>query len=229
MKTKFHILKSSGVLTASIYDQLRVILDETDKECRQIIDLGDVDVVIMNVPWNVIPRIGINGFAYDAHQIILTLDCAHEYLSKNFEQTVKAILCHELHHSARSLARGSSHSKIYGGSLIAEGLACCFEEEIVGEVPFYATECQGHDLSNFAKKAKEQVFTPRENLPGDWRSWMFGSYNNSDFPYQCGYSTGYALLRCWLDENNLTASAAVAVDENEVLSSWLDGRINPFG
>ena len=156
MKTKFHILKSSGVLTASIYDQLRVILDETDKECRQIIDLGDVDVVIMNVPWNVIPRIGINGFAYDAHQIILTLDCAHQYLIKNFEQTVKAILCHELHHSARSLARGSSHSKIYGGSLIAEGLACCFEEEIVGEVPFYATECQGKDLLNFAKKPKSR-------------------------------------------------------------------------
>ena len=48
------------------------------------------------------------------------------------------------------------------------------------------------------------------------------------FPYQCGYSLGYALVRAWLDAGNQTASESVAVDETVILDAWKAGSINPF-
>jgi len=224
----FHILQSSGILTGAMYDQLHSVLLEISKQCGDKIKLSNVDVVVMNVPWNIIPRIGINGFSYDAHQIILSIDSNHDYLKANFEKTITAVLSHELHHSARSLARGSSHSHTYGGSLVAEGLACCFEEEICDATPFYAIECNGAALAKFSIKAKEHIFTKRENLPGNWQQWMFGNFGDDpEFPYQCGYSIGYALVRSWLNKEDMSASSATTIDENEILDAWLNESVSP--
>lgn len=229
MAIKFHILESSGILTGGLYEKLDGVLSKTANMCSQKLEFGDLDIVVMNVPWNVIPRIGVNGFAYDAHHILLTLDSEHENLKTNFENAISAVLAHELHHSARALILGSSHSLKYGGALVAEGLASCFEEEIVGKTPFYATECNGVALNKFAKKAKLQVNENRGKLPGGREQWMFGNYqNHEEFPYQCGYSTGYQLVKAWLHHNNETASSAVGVDADEVVNSWLNDEIKPF-
>lgn len=166
MALNFHILQSSGQLIGTLHDRIKEVLKKTADQCSEKIILGNIDVVVMNVPWNVIPRIGVNGFSYDAHQILLTLDSEHENLKNNLEQQLAAVFSHELHHSARSLALGSSHSHEYGGALVAEGLACCFEEEVTGETPFYATECNGDALHKFSKKAKSYVGINRRKLLG---------------------------------------------------------------
>lgn len=226
---KFHILQSSGILTGKLYERVDAALIESVNLCSEKLKLGDLDVVVMNMPWNVIPKIGINGFSYDAHQILLTLDSKHKNLKANLEHTIKAVLSHELHHSARAHIRGSSHSQQYGGALVAEGLACCFEEEIVDVTPFYATECSGVALKKFSEKAKQHVSINRGKLSGGREKWMFGSYHEpEEFPYQCGYSAGYRLVRTWLDKHNETASSSVGVDEKEIISAWLEGHINPF-
>lgn len=229
MAIKFHVLKSSGILTGPLYDKLDGVLSKTVSICSEKLEFGDLDVVVMNVPWNVIPRIGVNGFSYDAHHISLSLDSEHTNLKSNFENAISAVLAHELHHSARALILGSSHSLKYGGSLVAEGLACCFEEEIVGKTPFYATECNGEALNRFAEKAKSNVNENRGNLPGGREQWMFGSYQKpEEFPYQCGYSTGYQLVKAWLQHNNETASSAVGADADDIINAWLNDDINPF-
>lgn len=229
MAIKFHILESSGILTGGLYEKLDLVLTKTAEICSQQLELGDLDAVIMNVPWNVIPRIGVNGFSYDANHILLTLDSEHENLKTNFENAISAVLAHELHHSARALILGSSHSLKYGSSLVAEGLACCFEEEIVGKIPFYAIECSGVVLNRFSEKAKSHVNENRGNLPGGREQWMFGSYQKpEEFPYQCGYSTGYKLVKAWLHYKNKTASSAVGVDADEIVEDWLIGNIKPF-
>ncbi len=230
MTIKFHILRSGGELSKKRYDKLKPILSAMGNACSEKLKLADIDVVVMNVPWKVIPRTGINGFAYDAYQIVITLDCSHKHLNANFENTVQATLAHELHHSARSLARGTSHSLTYGGSLIAEGLACCFEEEMGMSTPFYAIECSGKLLEKFSMKAKQHVHSKLEDLPGGWQQWMFSRFNNdSEFPYQCGYSTGYSLVSNWLNKTGFSASAMADVDENTILDMWLDGEIELHG
>lgn len=230
MVVTFHILSASGALTGDVADRLRAVLEVVATDCSSRLILTDVDVVVMQAPGYVIPRIGVNGFAYDAHQVTLQLDVEHAYLKGNFERTVGSVLSHELHHCARALARGSSHSDTYGASLVAEGLACCFEEEVGLPTPFYAVECRGDALRGFAARAREQVGTSRWDLPGNYNDWMFGrGSDDPEFPYQCGYSLGYALVRDWLDREGALASEVAGVDEVEVLREWANGTRDPFG
>jgi uncharacterized protein YjaZ len=52
---------------------------------------------------------------------------------------------------------------------------------------------------------------------------MFGrAPNNPNFPYQCGYSLAYAVVRNWLAATGDTASRAVGVEAPTVLKSWFD-------
>ena len=229
MAVQFHIMQSSGILSGAVYDRLERLLNETYDACSQKLKFADLDVIVMNAPMNVIPRIGVNGFSYDAHQITLSMDVDHPYLSSHFDYCFTAMFTHELHHSARNHAMGKRLYRTYGSALIAEGLACCFEEEMVSRTPFYATECNGRPLLRFSKKAKKRVHLEFGELPNGWQSWMFGNVKRPRFfPYQCGYSLGYALVRAWLDASNQTASEAVAVDEAVILDAWKAGSISPI-
>ncbi|MEL6476180.1 MAG: DUF2268 domain-containing putative Zn-dependent protease [Pseudomonadota bacterium] len=227
MTINLHILNSSGRFSEQNVDAMTAILTETARECSRLLQLRDLDIVVMNVPWAVIPRLGVNGFAYDQHQIVLQLDISHDHLATHLDSALRAVLAHELHHCARAAALGNSHSSTYGGSLVAEGLACCFEEEIGEPTPFYAVECAGDRLRKFSEKAKGYAKAERQSLPGHWEDWMFGrGSDDPEFPYQCGYSTGYALIKAWLKINHLRPSEAAGIDENLVLDPWLDGTIN---
>lgn len=225
---RLHILPGNGALTP-FADRLERVLSRASSACLEVLDLPALDVVVMNVPWAVIPRLGTNGFAYDVHHVTMQIDIAHPHLTAHFDQALTALLSHELHHCARAAIRGSSHSMTYGGALVAEGLACCFEEEMGLPTPFYATECSGAALTRFAAKARRQVRTERHNLPGGSNDWMFGRFgDDADFPYQCGYSTGYRLVRDWLDRVGQTASGAAGVDEDVILADWLSAGHDPF-
>lgn len=229
MAIQFHILKAGGAFTGATFSALSAALAKTARDCSKKLKLGDVDVVVMNVPYNTIPRLGINGYSYDPHQIVLFLDIEHPQLRQNLRGRIRSIMAHELHHCARAAARGSSHSTTYGGSLVAEGLACCFEEEMGEPTPFYAVECAGPALTTFAARAQEHVSSDRSEIPGSWQQWMFGDASaSSEFPYQCGYSLGYALVKDWLVTHGLNSSDAVDADESLILDPWIDGKVDPF-
>ena len=50
---------------------------------------------------------------------------------------------------------------------------------------------------------------------------MFGRFpDDPNFPYQCGYSLAYAIVRNWLTTTGNTASRAVAIEARAVLDAW---------
>jgi uncharacterized protein YjaZ len=230
MAVTFHFLSASGALYGEFKTRVHAALEDCVQTCSAKLVLGDLDVVVMAAPKRcVIPQLGVRGYAYDAHQILLRLDPDHDSLAQNLEHRVSALLAHELHHCARSLACGGL-TGTFGEALVSEGLACCFEEEIVGVTPFYAIECMGTVLRQFAAKVKAHVDVPYSQLPGGWANWMFGSWTgDAAFPYQCGYSTGYGLIRCWLDATRNQASSSAGIDPNVVITAWQPGEIAPFG
>src|ERR1700684_3273224 len=130
MAINFHVMAANGVLCGVLGERLDAVLRETAERCCALLDLRAIDVVVMNVPDVVIPRLGVNGTSYDAHQVVLWFDVGHEYLKTNFPPTISCVLAHKLHHCARAHARGGQHGETYGEYLVLEGLACCFEEEI---------------------------------------------------------------------------------------------------
>jgi uncharacterized protein YjaZ len=224
MAISFHVMAANGALIGVVRERLDAVLNETAAISSALLDLPDVDVIVMNVPWAVIPRLGVGGTSYDAHQVVLWLDVGHEHLKTNFAQPIRSILAHELHHCARAHASGGKFGETYGENLVLEGLACCFEEEIGGPTPFYALECKGADLERFSEQARGQLSATRKSLGRSWDDWMFGQApDDPDFPYQCGYSLGYAIVRNWLAKTGGSASRAVGVDACDVLEAWCEG------
>ena len=225
MPSTFHILNSGGKLNDISAQRIEQILKETSAICETLLTLADTDVVVMNAPSHVIPRIGVCGFAYDADQLIIWIDLDHDNMQNNFETALGATLAHELHHCARAHALGSSHGKTYGDTLVAEGLACCFEQEVTANVPFYAIECTGEALVSFSVKARNHVQSNMAGLPENPSDWIFGRQpSDPEFPYQCGYSLGYSIVNGWLDAYDLSASEAVDVETRTVIDWWLNSE-----
>jgi Predicted Zn-dependent protease (DUF2268) len=162
-RSTFMLWLRTAFFAAPLGERLDAVLRETAERCCVLLD-RDIDVVVMNVPDVVIPRLGVNGTSYDAHQVVLWLDVGHEYLKTNFPQTIRSVLAHELHHCARAHARGGQHGETYGEYLVLEGLACCFEEEIESPTPFYAVECKGADLERFSERARVQLSATHKDL-----------------------------------------------------------------
>ena len=194
MAITFHFLSASGALHAEFKTRVHAALEVCVQTCSAKLVLGGLDVVVMAAPKFVIPQLGVSGYAYDAHQILLRLDPDHDSLAQNLEHRVSALLAHELHHCARSLACGGL-TGTFGEALVSEGLACCFEEEIVGVTPFYAIECMGTVLRQFAAKAKAHVDVPYSQLPGG-----VGQLDVWQFDRGCRVSLSMRVFnRLWVD------------------------------
>ena len=194
MAITFHFLSASDALHGEFKTQVRAALEVCMQTCSAKLVLEDLDVVVMAAPKFVIPQHGVNGYAYDAHQILLQLDPDHDSLAQNLEHRVSALLAHELHHCARSLACGGL-TGTFGDALVSEGLACCFEEEIVGVTPFYAIECKGTVLRQFAAKAKAHVNVRSSQLPGGWPTGCLAvGQGTPRFPVNAGIQPAMSCL-----------------------------------
>ena len=160
MAVTFHFLSASGSLYGEFKTRMHAALEACVQTCCAKLVLGNLDVVVMAAPNFVIPQLGVNGYAYDAHQGLLQFDPDHDSLAQNLEHRVSALLAHELHHCAGSLACGGL-TGTFGDALVREGLAGCFEEEIVGVTPFDTIKCEalynqmgGNQLTSICRKSQ---------------------------------------------------------------------------
>ena len=71
MAVTFHFLSASGALYGEFKTRVHAALEVSVQTCSAKLVLGDLDVVVMAAPKFVISRLGVNGYAYDAHQILL--------------------------------------------------------------------------------------------------------------------------------------------------------------
>ena len=131
MAVTFHFLSASGALYGEFKTRVHAALEDCVQTCSAKLVLGDLDVVVMAAPKFVIPQLGVNGYSYDAHQILLQLDPDHDSLAQNLEPWVSALLAHELHHCARSLACGGL-TGTFGDALVSEGLAAVLKRKSLG-------------------------------------------------------------------------------------------------
>ncbi|MFN7322097.1 MAG: DUF2268 domain-containing putative Zn-dependent protease [Methylobacterium sp.] len=217
----FHMLERGSVADAAFRRRLLTALEAAAGRAQARLPAFNVDIVVFENRFGVIPRIGVNGNSYYFNRIELIYDSMHPVFAARPEEQAGSTLVHELHHHAR----GARYGRSLGERLVSEGLACAFEEECGYETPFYAIECKGEPLRGFASRALAVL--DRTDL--NFANWMFGRLDRADgeFPYQCGYSLGYALAKAWLTQTNSTASENHAIDAEVVLKAWRAGTIQP--
>jgi hypothetical protein len=175
-----------------------------------------IDVVV--VPGTrLIPDWDCNGYTHGPWRITITVDPACDGHEKRpLDAQLRAMLAHELHHAMRS--RGPGYGSTLGEALVTEGLAQCYEEQVGCPTPNYAAAVRGPALVKLARLAKDELWS--EDY--DHSKWFFGSKTGATFPWSGGYSLGYVLVRPWLEQAGLSASAAVSVPAREMLPAALD-------
>ncbi|WCE07248.1 DUF2268 domain-containing putative Zn-dependent protease [Pseudomonas sp. JBR1] len=195
MSCVLHLLNASGRL-----DPWRAILEETftDALPRIAAHLPEqrVDVVVQAGAW-VIPELGLNGYSPDAERVFLTLDPDSPHLQQAFPDHFTALLGHELHHCLRHA--GPGYGSTLGEALVSEGLACQFERELTGRLPFYA-QAAPQDMA-----AHWEALGAELDQPYDHARWFFGS---GDLPRHLGYALGSWRVGRYLQRHGLTAATS---------------------
>jgi len=220
MTVKFHLLDAYGEIPTRLR---RLIKREPESALVSIsthIMVERTDVLIVPGKW-VIPEFGLTGQAQGKGRVTITIDPDSPRLEDpERAQRVFGTLAHELHHVLRE--RGPGYGRTLHESLVSEGLAQCFEEEVGLPPPFYGVFLDAPALAKADAKAKEA--SPL--LRYDHAAWYFGKWGDADWPRYAGYSLGYAMVRAWLDANGATAAESVRIAADDIIGPWKAGEFD---
>lgn len=193
------------------------------------LELKDADINVIASPGWAIPELGVGGFAFNRSTAQIAVDPWNPRLrTAGREQRLGATLAHELHHLARFRhpASGWSPQRMsratLGHSLLAEGLAQHFEEEMGFPCPLSATAVQREPLWDLGTRAMAN-FDAEEF---DHNAWFMGRSSDPAFPRLGGYSLGYAIVRAWMMNSETTASEELGLEPKEVLVAWRSGQLD---
>ena len=215
MTVKFHLLDACDEIPVR---RRRAILRELRDALVTVsthLTVDRVDVVVAPGKW-VIPEYGLTGRTEGKGRVSITIDPDSSRLDEpQRRERLLGVLAHELHHVVRG--RGPGYGKSLGETMVSEGLAQCFEEEVGAPTPFYAVFLDPVALAKTAAKARDTA----SSLRYDYNAWFFGRPGDPEWPRYAGYSLGYAIVKAWLDENDATAAQSATVPASDIIGPWL--------
>ncbi|NNN00703.1 MAG: hypothetical protein HKL86_02590 [Acidimicrobiaceae bacterium] len=171
------------------------------ESARLFLNLEGVDVLVIDEREMTIPEWGVGGYTYGPHLVIVALDPGVSVSSDHIERT----LLHEFHHTMRW--RGPGCGGNLGQMLVSEGLAQLFEEEVLGDAPFFSRVSISDDE---IAAAREVFYEPEFNQ----KKWFFGA---DGVAFSFGYTYGYRICRAYCDVTGQRASKLIGVASREIL------------
>jgi uncharacterized protein YjaZ len=175
------------------------VLEDPFQEARDLcadrLGAGDIEVHVVDAPDECIPEMGLGGYTYGPHSIVLAVDPDHDIRPSD----VLSTLVHEIHHAMRW--RGPGCGSSLAERLVSEGLAQVFEYECTARVPIYA---QGETRAEHRAVA----IAAFDEDPADEGRWFFGA---GDLPRWFGYRFGFQLASQVIE--SLGSDAATLVRE----------------
>ena len=151
----------------------------------------------------VIPELGVNGYSEGPHLLHIKLDATSPHFAAQYAQAIPALVAHEVHHCMRGRTVG--YGRTLAEALVSEGLACAFELQATGRLPFYAQALGSEQIALMLARAQAE----RHASTYDHAAWFYGSAL-AGIPRHTGYSLGYLLVTAALQQWQCTASDAVA-------------------
>ncbi len=189
-----HIANASGNLD-KVIELINSTFETAVKDCVRLIATKDVDVIVVGSSYGSIPSLGVGGFSPSPNLVYLYIDPSLKKLTK---ENIYTCLMHEMHHSVRW--RDPGYGENLKESLVTEGLATLFEEEVSGTKPIYAKVDINQDHINRAR----EIWEDKDYDHDKW--FIFG---DEDLPKWFGYSYGYSLVKKAAKDMNKTAAELV--------------------
>lgn len=188
---KLHVLNASGKLTPH-RETLKEIIASASRKVTTKIPVINVDIVIFDPRDEVSSSLAMSGemrmggMCYGPSLVIIPVN-GLKFFNSEEKNELAASLAHELFHAVRrqTLGGASSLKEI----LIDEGLACHFEEEVVGTVrKRYYQSLSMQEIESLRTRAKTE-YTFAEKI---YEKWFLGK--DPSIPIWTGYALGYELV-----------------------------------
>ena len=195
------IANSSGLLDPHL-EVIVAAFESATSHAQTLLGAEGIDVLFVDAAGETIPEWGVGGYTYGPHVILIALDSAFALAQKTIETT----LVHEYHHAMRW--RGPGCGGDLAHMLVSEGLAQLFEEEALGEAPFFSRVAIKEDE---VTRARASLYSQ----PFSQAKWFFGS---DGITRHFGYTYGYQLCRAYATASGKRASELVDVPTREVVT-----------
>lgn len=193
-------------VTGSLDPHIEVLSDAFEsavESTRRLLGIDAIDVLVIDASDLTIPEWGVGGYTYGPHVVLVALDPMFALTKKRIEAT----LVHEFHHAMRW--RGPGCDGDLAQMLVSEGMAQLFEEEVLGEAPFFSqVDINDDEVSH----ARAELYDPKFNQS----KWFFGS---EDITLHFGYTYGYQLCKSYALATHKKASELVDVPTRDVVES----------
>jgi len=183
---------------------IEVAFESAARIAKDLLGADAVDVLFIDSPDEAIPEMGVGGYTYGPHVVIVAIDPDCLNLS---EQHIFSTLVHEFHHVMRW--RGPGCHGDLGDMLVSEGLAQLFEEEVTGVRPIYS---QAPISSLEIEKTNLDLHLTEFSQA----KWFFGA---EDITKWFGYAFGYQICAAYAGSTKRSAADLAAVSSREVLEA----------
>lgn len=170
-------------------DKLQHAYERALQTAQDELKLKDIDVVCIVDKTMVIPEIGIGGYTPNKELTYLYVDPTIELDEAELYNT----LCHEFHHAKRYEAMG--YGATLFDSMIFEGLATAFEEEVSGKDAFMPSQLLSRKDTHKLVQKVQAHFNDTDFNHFKW--FIFDATN--ELPRWAGYEVGYYLVREYLN------------------------------
>ncbi|HVB51545.1 MAG TPA: DUF2268 domain-containing putative Zn-dependent protease [Acidimicrobiales bacterium] len=195
-----NIANVSGRLDAHL-DVVVAAFESATSLARGLINAEGIDVLFVDAPDETIPEWGVGGYTYGPHVILVALEPAAPLEKRNIETT----LVHEYHHAMRW--RGPGCGGNLAQMLVSEGMAQLFEEEALGEAPFFSrVSITDDDVAQAQPALYAQPFSPQK--------WFYGA---NGITKAFGYTYGYQLSKTYALAVGRKASELINIPAEEVM------------
>ncbi|MFY0633749.1 MAG: hypothetical protein JXQ91_08050 [Vannielia sp.] len=199
-----HLCNARGALDG-LAPWLTEAIHTTHARAAARLPLGPLDVVL-RAGTQVIPEKGHVGLAPGPGTLILTVDPQNPALAQNPNESFERMVAHELHHAARW--DGPGYGTTLGATLVSEGLACHFAQDLFGP-PLEPWE---NAVPDALQSHRETIRTLWSDPGYDHNEWFFGT---GAYPLWLGYAAATQLIARYFAEHPTATSAALAHDPPE--------------
>lgn len=179
------VMEKSRFADDALLKRIEAAFTKSVDAIKEKMPVSDINVIVMFSPFT-IPELGITGFTPTANTILITIDSSNPNLMTDFETKFTMMLGHEMHHAMRW--RGPGYGMSLKETLISEGLATRFEEELSGKAPFYAHMIDKKNLQDIFNRAKAEFSGIYNHM-----EWFITGSEERNLPRHAGYSLGYHL------------------------------------
>lgn len=191
MNIKPYILKATGHLNTFAKD-IQKQSEKAIKKVTEKIPISNVDIVFYDNPEEVIPEIGVGGYAPSPHLVLIALDPKFANFERTVSEEIARTIAHELYHCLRWRSVGYAKSLL--AAMVSEGLADHFDLEINGGGPrLWDAALSDQQMFKLQEKAKKEY----QNENYNHNEWFFGSKGDT-IPRWAGYTLGFRMVDDYL-------------------------------